>query len=209
MRGRAPGRVEPKVIRHYVAAREAGRPVTGPDRRPRMIDKFLPKMAEWVERFKGRARADVIPGGLVGLRLTGVERTTRRALVAGRPGGRPAGAGPGWDAAADVAVPRQAGLVQGPGSDPGVGPDHSEPDRLPGCHPTPDRRSPHSRAHRQSPHRHRGPRRRSPVRRPQNVSSKWPGTTAPGSRTCVPYDPESKGGKVATVKTVKADLVPT
>ncbi|GAA4702184.1 hypothetical protein GCM10025781_20840 [Kocuria gwangalliensis] len=40
-------------------------------------------------------------------------------------------------------------------------------------------------------------------------SSRWPGTTAPGSRTCVPYDPESKGGKVATVKTVKADLVPT
>lgn len=139
MRGRAPGRVEPKAIRHYVAAREAGRPVTGPDRRPRMIDQFLPKIAEWVERSKGRARADVVPGGLVGLRLTGVEWTTRRAaaeveaawrvgnLRTYRPwitepglwlqvdrGRGPAGAGPGWDAAADVAVLRPG--WRGPGS---------------------------------------------------------------------------------------------
>lgn len=52
--------VDPKTIRRYVAARDAGAPVTGPGRRPRMIDHFPPKSEEWVERSKDRTRADVI-----------------------------------------------------------------------------------------------------------------------------------------------------
>ena len=37
----------------------------------------------------------------------------------------------------------------------------------------------------------------------------WAGTTAATVLTCVPYDPESKGGAEATVRIAKADLVPT
>ena len=45
--------VDAKTVRRYVAARDSGRPVTGPGRRPRMIDEYLPKIEEWVERSKG------------------------------------------------------------------------------------------------------------------------------------------------------------
>lgn len=73
--------VDAKTVRRYVRARDAGAPVTGPGRRPRMIDRFLPKIEEWVERSKGKARADVIHDRLVGLGFTGTERTTRRAVA--------------------------------------------------------------------------------------------------------------------------------
>ena len=74
--------VDPKTVRRYVAARDAGRPVTGPGRRPRIIDEHLPKIEEWVDRSEGKARADVIHARLVGLGFTGTERTTRRAVAA-------------------------------------------------------------------------------------------------------------------------------
>ena len=73
--------VDAKTVRRYVAARDSGRPVTGPGRRPRMIDEYLPKIEEWVERGKGKVRADVIHARLVGLGFTGTERTTRRAVA--------------------------------------------------------------------------------------------------------------------------------
>ena len=52
--------VDPKTVRRYVAARDSGRPVTGPARRPRMLDGFMPKIEDWVEAGKGKVRADVI-----------------------------------------------------------------------------------------------------------------------------------------------------
>ena len=73
---------DPKTVRRYVAARDAGVPVIGPGRRPRIIDVHLPKIEEWVERSEGKARADVIHARLVGLGFTGTERTTRRAVAA-------------------------------------------------------------------------------------------------------------------------------
>ena len=60
------GRADPKTVRRYVAARDAGRPVTGPGRRPRITDEHLPKIEEWVDRSEGKARADVIHARLVG-----------------------------------------------------------------------------------------------------------------------------------------------
>ena len=73
--------VDPKTVRRYAAARDAGRPVTGPGRRPRMIDAYLPKIEEWVERSQGTVRADIVHARLVAVGFPGTERTTRRAVA--------------------------------------------------------------------------------------------------------------------------------
>lgn len=73
--------VDPKTVRRYVAERDAGRPVTGPGRRERITDAFLPNIEEWVERSQGAVRADVVHARLVDLGFTGTERTTRRAVA--------------------------------------------------------------------------------------------------------------------------------
>src|SRR5699024_9020581 len=73
--------VDARAVRRYVAARDAGVRVTGPGRRPRMIDGYLPKVEEWVERSSGKVRADVVHERLVALGFTGTERTTRRAVA--------------------------------------------------------------------------------------------------------------------------------
>ncbi|MFC9905132.1 IS21 family transposase, partial [Rhodococcus sp. NPDC127593] len=73
--------VDPKTVRRYVAARDAGMPVSGPSRRPRIVDDHLPKIEEWVERSKGKVRADIVHERLVALGFDGTERTTRRAVA--------------------------------------------------------------------------------------------------------------------------------
>src|ERR1051325_35314 len=49
--------------------------------RPRLIDEYLPKVEEWVERSKGKIRADVAHDKLVALGYAGSQRTTRRAVA--------------------------------------------------------------------------------------------------------------------------------
>lgn len=73
--------VDAKTVRRYVAARDEGRPITGPGRRPRMLDEHMGKIEEWVERGNGRVRADVIHGRLLAVGFAGTERTTRRAVA--------------------------------------------------------------------------------------------------------------------------------
>ena len=53
-------------------------------RRPMLIDEFLDKIEEWVDRSEGRIRADVVHDKLVAMGFTGSERTTRRAVGAAR-----------------------------------------------------------------------------------------------------------------------------
>lgn len=111
-------------------ARDAGRPVTGSSRRERITDPFVGKIEEWVDRARGKVRADVVHEQLVGLELTGTERSTRwvvaeakRSWRAGSrrkyrlwiaeqfdwgQGRRPR---PGQGGAGDVAVLRVAGVV--------------------------------------------------------------------------------------------------
>lgn len=224
--------VDPKTVRRYVAARGAGRPVTGPGRRPRMIDQFLPKIEEWVERSKGKARADVIHERLVGLGFTGVVRTTRRAVAEVKAAWR----------AGNLRTYRP--WITEPGLwlqfDWGQGP------RVPGADGAPrrtwlfcawlawsryrvvipvwDQTLPSLIACLDATLRRIGgvpsyvltdnPRTVTvdhvagvPVRHPQIVEvARHYGTQV---HTCVPYDPESKGGTEATVKIAKADLVPT
>lgn len=49
--------------------------------RPGLIDAFLPKLEELVERSKGRVRADVAHEKITAMGFTGSERTTRRAVA--------------------------------------------------------------------------------------------------------------------------------
>ncbi|MGD6980993.1 MULTISPECIES: IS21 family transposase [Citricoccus] len=224
--------VDAKTVRRYVAARDAGAPVTGPGRRPRMLDEHLPKIEEWVERSHGKVRADVIHERLVALGFTGTERTTRRTV-------------------AQVKAAWRAGhrrtyrpWITEPGLwlqfDWGEGP------KVPGPDGTPRRTwlfcawLAWSRYRVVIPvwdqtlptlitcldavlHRIGGvptyvltdnPKTVTvdhvagvPVRHPQIVEvARHYGMQV---HTCVPYDPESKGGTEATVKIAKADLVPT
>src|SRR5215813_3708812 len=70
------------TVAGYVQAREEGRLTPGrAQRRPMLIDEFLPRLGEWVERSKGKLRADVADEKLVAWGYTGSERTTRRAVA--------------------------------------------------------------------------------------------------------------------------------
>ncbi len=75
---------DPKTVRRYALARDLGRPVTEPVLRPKLIDPFLGKVEEWVERSKGKVRADKVHKRLAAMGLAGHERTTRRAVAAAK-----------------------------------------------------------------------------------------------------------------------------
>lgn len=224
--------VDAKTVRRDVAARDAGAPVTGPGRRPRMLDGLLPKIEEWVERSSGKVRANVVHERLAAQGFTGTVRTTRRTV-------------------ARVKAAWRAGhrrtyrpWITEPG--PWLQFDWGEGPRVPGPDGSPRRTwlfcawLAWSRFRVVIPvwdqtlptlitcldatlHRLGGvptyvltdnPRTVSidhvagvPVRHPQIVEvGRHYGMQV---HTCVPFDPESKGGTEATVKIAKADLVPT
>ena len=70
------------TVARYVAARDAGALSDRAAARPQLIDEYLPKVEEWVERSVGKVRADVAHDKLVAFGFTGSERTTRRAVAA-------------------------------------------------------------------------------------------------------------------------------
>ncbi len=70
------------TVGRYVKAREAGALSDRPAARVQLIDEHLPKLEEWIERSKGRLRADVAHDKLVALGYAGSQRTTRRAVAA-------------------------------------------------------------------------------------------------------------------------------
>jgi transposase len=71
------------TVKHYVDRRaragdaELGRAVA----RPQLIDEYLAKVEEWVERSHGKVRADKAHEKLLALGYAGSERTTRRAVA--------------------------------------------------------------------------------------------------------------------------------
>lgn len=74
--------VDHHTVAHWVTARAEGR-LEGPRAsRPRIIDPYLDKVEEWVERSKGKVRADVAHDKLLSLGYGGSQRTTRRAVAA-------------------------------------------------------------------------------------------------------------------------------
>ena len=72
----------PNTVANWVAQRDAGTLVPGrAARRRRVIDEFVPKLEELVERSKGKIRADVAHDKITAMGFTGSERTTRRAVA--------------------------------------------------------------------------------------------------------------------------------
>ena len=57
---------------HHVARRDAGLSLDERVRRERLVDPFLDKIEEWVERSEGRIRADVAHDRLRRARLCGI-----------------------------------------------------------------------------------------------------------------------------------------
>src|SRR5271154_3202263 len=70
------------TVAAWVTKREAGQlPVGGESvTRPRKIDPYVGKVEEWVERSRGKVRADVVARRLRALGFSGSERTVRRAV---------------------------------------------------------------------------------------------------------------------------------
>jgi transposase len=71
------------TVEHWVTMRDRGLLLDGviPHERVKLIDGFMPKIEEWVERSNGRVRGDVVFDKLLGLGFTGSDRTVRRALA--------------------------------------------------------------------------------------------------------------------------------
>jgi transposase len=223
---------DPKTVRHWVTQRDRGLPVTGPARRARLIDPYLAKVEEWVDRSSGRVRADVVHERLVAVGFGGDERTTRRAV-------------------AEAKARRRAGRrrtyrpwITEPGMwcqfDWGVGPavpwagEQPRPtllfclwlawSRFRVVIPTWDRTLPTLLACVDTALRRLGGaptyaltdnEKTVTVEHVARVAVRHPEVVAAGRHygmqvaTCVPFDPESKGGSEASVRIAKADLVPT
>ena len=193
----------------------------------RILDPFCDKITEWIDKSQGRVRADVAHRRLVAMGYRGSERTTRRVVAAlkadwvreHRRGYKPWLPEPGlwlqWDYGDG---PEIAGVrtqlfcawlawsrfrVILPLSDKTLPSVISALDRcfrLIGGIPTyalTDNEKTVTDRH----------VARVPVRNPQIVAAAhYYGVTI---ATCVPADPESKGGAEATVRIAKADVVPT
>jgi hypothetical protein len=223
---------DPKTVRRYARARDLGRPVAGVSRRPRLIDPFLDKVEELVERSEGKIRADKVHERLVPMGFAGDQRTTRRAVAGAKARWRaghqrtyrPWITEPGlwlqWDWGNGPVVP-------GPGGGPRA--------TLLFCAwlawsrfrvvlPVWDRTLPTLIACLDATLRRIGGvpvyaltdnEKTVTVEHVAGVAIRHPEIVAAGRHygmtvhTCVPYDPESKGGSESTVKIAKADLVPT
>jgi transposase len=224
--------VDPKTVRRYVVKREAGEPVDAPVVRPRLIDQLLPKIEELVETSEGEIRADVTHERLVAMGFTGDERTTRRAVARAkqayrdghRRGYRPWITEPGlW-----LQFDWGAGPIV-------FGPDGRPRPTLLFCAwlawsrfrvvlPTWDRKLGTLLTCLDATLRRVGGapafvltdnEKTVTVEHVAGVPIRHPMIVAAGRHygltvhTCVPFDPESKGGSEATVRIAKADLVAT
>ena len=216
------------TVARYVAARERGRAVAGgPARRPGVIDEFLPKLEELVERSKGKIRADKAHKKITAMGYAGSERTTRRAVadlkVAWRAGRRrvhrPWIAEPGMWAQYDF------------GDGPVVGGAATVLfcfwlawSRFRVVLPLLDKTWPSVAAAIDVALRRAGGapsylltdnEKTVTTEHIAGIAVRNPAAVAFGRHygltvaTCVPYDPASKGGSESTVKIAKADLVPT
>jgi hypothetical protein len=78
---------DPKTVQRYVALREAGGGdplVRSVAVRPKLIDPFLAKVEELVDRSKGKIRADRVHERLVAMGFAGTEPHGRRAVRAAK-----------------------------------------------------------------------------------------------------------------------------
>ena len=215
------------TVARYVAEREKGRAPGAVARRAGLIDPFLPKLEELVERSKGKIRADVAHDKITAMGYAGSERTTRRAV---------AGLKAAWQAGRRRVfrpwLPEPGMWAQ---YDFGDGPRIGATPTILFCMwlawsrfrvvlPLLDKSQSSVQAAVDVSLRRLGgvptylltDNEKTvtiehvagiPVRNPAAVEfGRHYGLTV---ATCVPYDPASKGGSESTVKVAKADLVPT
>lgn len=220
--------VDHHTVARAVAARAAGTEVADPSPLvcSKMADAFIDKVTEWVERSDGRVRADVVHEKLVSMGYTGSERTTRRVVAALKAAHRREnhrvykpwitepgawlqydfGAGPVIDGVSVIlfcawlAWSRFRVIIPlGDRSLPSVIAALDRSFRLAGGAPTyvlTDNEKTVTDRHIAGI----AVRNRTAV----DVARYYGITIA----TCVPFDPESKGGSEASVRVAKADLVP-
>lgn len=218
---------DPKTVAHYVDRRDGGASPFERAGRPRLIDPFLEKIEELVERSNGRIRADVVhEAHIVPMGFAGDERTTRRAVAAAKQSwatGRRRTYRP-W-------VPEPGMWAQ---FDWGKGPDIDGRGTCLFCAwlawsrfrvviPTWDRTLGTALACIDATLARIGAaptylltdnERTVTIDRVAGLAVRHPEMVRAvrhygmAIETCVPYDPESKGGSEATVRVAKADLVP-
>ena len=216
------------TVARYVRARDEGRMVPGAaEPRPMLIDEYLPKLEELVDRSRGKIRADKAHRKITAMGYSGSERTTRRAVArlkeawhAGRRRvHRPWVVEPGMWAQYDF----------------GDGPEVGGAATVLFCLwlawcrfrvviPILDRTSASVWAACDAAFRQLGGvptylltdnEKTVTVEHVAGIPVRNPGAVDFGRHygvtvaTCVPYDPASKGGSESTVKLAKADLVPT
>ena len=224
--------VDPKTVRRYVAKRDAGKPVDQPAARPKLIDPFLPKIEELVETSEGGVRADVVHERLVAMGFTGDERTTRRAVAMVKQGWRNGHRRQYRPWITEPGLWLQFDWGLGPIV---FGPDGRPRPTLLFCAwlawsrfrvvlPTWDRKLGTLLTCLDTTLRQMGGaptygltdnEKTVTVEHVAGVPVRHPMVVAAGRHygltvhTCVPFDPESKGGSEATVRIAKADLVPT
>ncbi len=218
---------DPKTVARYVAVRDAGRDPLEPRRRARLIDPYLEKVEELVDRSNAKVRADKVHERIVAMGFCGDERTTRRAVAEAKAAWRT-----GHRRRYRPWVPEPGMWLQ---FDWGEGP------RIAGRRtnlfcawvawsrfrvviPTWDRTMGTLLACVDSTLRQVGGvptyvltdnEKTVTVEHVAGVAVRHPEMVAAGRhygcvvQTCVPYDPQTKGGSEATVKIAKADLVPT
>ena len=223
---------DPKTVRHWVARRDAGLPVAGPARRERLIDPFLDKVEEWVDRSKGQMRADKVHERLVAVGFEGDERTTRRAVAEAkarwregkRRTYRPWITEPGMWCQFDWGVGPLVPWAGGPPRPTLLFCLWLAWSRFRVVIPTWDRTLPTLLSCIDTSLRRLGGaptyaltdnEKTVTVEHVAHVAVRHPQVVAAGRHygvqvaTCVPFDPESKGGAEASVRIAKADLVPT
>lgn len=215
------------TVARLVAARDTGALTAKTARRAQIIDAYLDKIEEWVELSRGRIRADVAYDKLVAMGYTGSERTSRRAVAAAKAS---------WTAG-NRRVYRP--WVPEPGLwfqyDFGDGPTIGGRKTTLFCAwlawsrfrvvlPILDKTLPTVIACIDVSLRRFGGcptyaltdnEKTVTVEHVAGIAIRNPAMVAAARfyglsvKTCVPYDPESKGGSEATVRVAKADLVPT
>lgn len=217
----------PNTVARYVRLRARGWPLEEPAQRSQLIDPYLPKIEEWVERSHGKVRADVVHEKLEALGFDGSERTSRRAVAKARKA-----YAAGHRRVFRPWIPEPGMWLQ---FDWGKGPAIGRRETVLFCAwlawsrfrviiPTWDRTMPTVIACLDETLRRFGGaptyaltdnERTVTTDRIAGIAVKHPVLVAAGRHygltihACVPFDPASKGGSESTVKVAKADLVPT
>jgi transposase len=215
------------TVKHYVERRDAGLASDAGLVRGSIIDPFRAKIEEWVDKSHGKIRADVVHDKLVAMGFAGTDRTTRRAVRQAKgayAAGRRRTYRP-W-------IPEPGGWLQ---FDWGTGPTVAGRQTVLFCAwlawsrfrvviPCWDKTLPTVLACLDETFRRIGAvatytltdnEKTVTTTHVAGVPVRHPDIVAAGRHygtqvvTCVPADPESKGGSEATVKIAKADLVPT